>query len=157
MLCILFCLSFISVVYPMLPLSRYYPLLITPSILSDVYIKIYIRFSNIFWSTSFQNPFSKIQIAIIRVIYVLSNYNKYIHCIHNRYVNFPYLTKNHFRIDRNFYPQGCVQPDWSYFEWTEQNISINPYKLIQTFFCYDIEKYIYIFFKIRKLTGNKFK
>jgi hypothetical protein len=145
MLCILFCLSFISVVYPMLPLSRYYPLLITPSILSDVYIKIYIRFSNIFWSTSFQNPFSKIQIAIIRVIYVLSNYNKYIHCIHNRYVNFPYLTKNHFRIDRNFYPQGCVQPDWSYFEWTEQNISINPYKLIQTFFAM-ILKNIYIFF-----------
>jgi hypothetical protein len=30
--------------------------------------------------------------------------------------------------------QGCVQPDWGYFEWTEQIISINPYKLIQTFF-----------------------
>jgi hypothetical protein len=24
--------------------------------------------------------------------------------------------------------QGCVQPDWGYFEWTEQIISINPYK-----------------------------
>jgi hypothetical protein len=53
------------------------------------------------------------------------------------------------RIDRNFcsvnvclyrVTQGCVQPDWGYFEWTEQIISINPYKLIQTFFCYDIEK-----------------
>ena len=30
--------------------------------------------------------------------------------------------------------QWCVQPDWGYFEWTEQIISINPYKLIQTFF-----------------------
>jgi hypothetical protein len=37
-----------------------------------------------------------------------------------------------------------VQPDWGYFEWTEQIISINPYKLTQTFFCYDIEKYIWI-------------
>ena len=24
--------------------------------------------------------------------------------------------------------QGCVQPDWGYFEWTEQIISINSYK-----------------------------
>ena len=30
--------------------------------------------------------------------------------------------------------QGCVQPDWGYFEWTEQIISINPYQLIQTVF-----------------------
>jgi hypothetical protein len=30
--------------------------------------------------------------------------------------------------------QGCVQPDWGYFELTEQIISINPYKLIQAFF-----------------------
>jgi hypothetical protein len=30
--------------------------------------------------------------------------------------------------------QGCVQSDRGYFEWTEQIISINPYKLIQTFF-----------------------
>ena len=140
----------------MLPVSPYCPLLITPSILSDIYSKIYIRFSNIFWSTSFQNPFSKIQIAIIQVIYVLSNYNKYIYCIHNRYVNLPYLTKNHFRIDRNFYPQGCVQPDWGDFEWTEQNISINPYKLIQTFFAMILNNILF-FFKIRKLTGNKFK
>jgi hypothetical protein len=29
--------------------------------------------------------------------------------------------------------QVCVQPDLGYFEWTEQIISINPYKLIQTF------------------------
>jgi hypothetical protein len=39
--------------------------------------------------------------------------------------------------------QRCVQPDWGYFEWTEQIISINPYKLIQTFFVtcksYDIK------------------
>jgi hypothetical protein len=41
-------------------------------------------------------------------------------------------------------PQGCVQSDWGYFEWTEQIISINPYK---NYFCYDIiiEKYIYFF------------
>ena len=51
--------------------------------------------------------------------------------------------------------EGCVQPDWGYFEWTEQIISINPYKLIQTFFAI-IEKYIY-FFKIRQIIGNKFK
>jgi hypothetical protein len=30
--------------------------------------------------------------------------------------------------------QGCAKPDWGYFEWTEQIILINPYKLIQTFF-----------------------
>jgi hypothetical protein len=57
----------------------------------------------------------------------------------------------YLRIDRNFCSvheeitsirlytpcnpmQGCVQPDWGYFEWTEQIISINAYKLIQTFF-----------------------
>jgi hypothetical protein len=34
--------------------------------------------------------------------------------------------------------------------------SINPYKLIQTFFCYDIKKYIY-FFKIRQIIGNNAK
>ena len=61
-----------------------------------------------------------------------------------------------FRSWRNNLNQGCVQPDWGYFEWTEQIIPINPYKLIQTFFCYDIEKYIY-FFKIRQIIGNKFK
>ena len=32
------------------------------------------------------------------------------------------------------FTQGCVQPDWGYFEWTEKIISINPYELIQTFF-----------------------
>ena len=32
-------------------------------------------------------------------------------------------------------------------------IAINPYKLIQTFFCSDIEKYIY-FFKIRQIIGK---
>jgi hypothetical protein len=48
-----------------------------------------------------------------------------------------------------FVTQGCVQPNRGYFEWTEQIISINPYKLIH-FFCYDIEKYIY-FFKIVRL------
>ena len=42
-----------------------------------------------------------------------------------------------------------------YFERTEQIISINLYKLIETFFCYDIEKYIY-FVKIRQIIGNKF-
>jgi hypothetical protein len=41
--------------------------------------------------------------------------------------------------------QGCVQPDWGYVEWTEQIISINPYKLIQTSFYHDIEKYINFF------------
>ena len=46
--------------------------------------------------------------------------------------------------------QGCVESDWGYFEWTEQIISINPYKSIQTFCCYDIEKYIN-FFKIRQI------
>ena len=30
--------------------------------------------------------------------------------------------------------QRCVQPDWGYFELSEQIISINPYKLFQTFF-----------------------
>ena len=47
--------------------------------------------------------------------------------------------------------QGCVQPDWGYFEWSKHIISINPYKLIQTFFCYDIEKYIYLL----EIIGNK--
>ena len=42
--------------------------------------------------------------------------------------------------------QGCVQPDWGYFEWTEQIISINPYKLIQTFFVM-ILKNVYFFSK----------
>ena len=42
--------------------------------------------------------------------------------------------------------QGCVQPEWDYFEWTEQIISINPYKLIQTFFVM-ILKNIFIFSK----------
>ena len=42
--------------------------------------------------------------------------------------------------------QGCVQPDWGYVEWTEQIISINPYKLIQTFFVM-ILKNIFIFSK----------
>jgi len=42
--------------------------------------------------------------------------------------------------------QGCVQPDWGYFEWTEQIISLNPYKLIQTFFAM-ILKNIFIFSK----------
>jgi hypothetical protein len=41
---------------------------------------------------------------------------------------------------------GCVQPDWGYFEWTEQIISINPYKLIQIFFAM-ILKNIFIFSK----------
>ena len=41
---------------------------------------------------------------------------------------------------------GCVQPDWGYFEWTEQIISINPYKLIQAFFAM-ILKNIFIFSK----------
>jgi hypothetical protein len=40
----------------------------------------------------------------------------------------------------------CVQPDWGYFEWTKQIISINPYKLIQTFF-FMILKNIFIFSK----------
>jgi hypothetical protein len=52
--------------------------------------------------------------------------------------------------------QGCVQPDWGYFEWTEQIISINPYKLIQTLFVM-ILKNIFIFFKIKQIIGNKFK
>jgi hypothetical protein len=52
--------------------------------------------------------------------------------------------------------QGCVQPDWGYFEWTEQIISINPYKLIQTFFVMTL-KNIFIFFKIRQIIENKFK
>ena len=30
--------------------------------------------------------------------------------------------------------QGRVQPDWGYFEWIEQIISINPYKLIHFFY-----------------------
>jgi hypothetical protein len=42
--------------------------------------------------------------------------------------------------------QGCVQPDWGYFEWTEQIISINPYKLIQIIFVM-ILKNIFIFSK----------
>jgi hypothetical protein len=42
--------------------------------------------------------------------------------------------------------QGCVQPDWGYFEWTEQIISINPYKLIQIFFVVKL-KNIFIFSK----------
>jgi len=35
-------------------------------------------------------------------------------------------------------------------------VSINPYKLIQTFFVM-ILKNIFIFFKIRQIIGNKFK
>jgi hypothetical protein len=42
--------------------------------------------------------------------------------------------------------QGYVQPEWGYFEWTEQIISINPYKLIQTLFVM-ILKNIFIFSK----------
>ena len=42
--------------------------------------------------------------------------------------------------------QGHEQPDWGYFELTEQIISINPYKLIQTFFVM-ILKNIFIFSK----------
>ena len=72
----------------------------------------------------------------------------------------PSIALLHLRIDRNFCSvhdmQGCVQPDWGYFEWSEQIISINTYKLIQNFFCYDIWKYIY-FFKIRQIIGNKLK
>ena len=41
--------------------------------------------------------------------------------------------------------QGYVQPDWGYFEWTEQIISINPFKLIQTFFVMILK--IYLFFQ----------
>jgi hypothetical protein len=82
---------------------------------------------------------------------------------------------SYLRIDRNFYsvdeeitsirlytPRNplrkgvYVQPDGGYFEWTEQIISINPYKLIQTFFVM-ILKNILIFFKIRQILGNKFK
>jgi hypothetical protein len=51
---------------------------------------------------------------------------------------------------------GCAQPDWDYLEWTEQIISINSYKLIQNIFPM-ILKNIFIFFKIRQITGNKFK
>ena len=41
--------------------------------------------------------------------------------------------------------QGCVQPNWGYFEWTEQIISINPYKLIQIFLLWYWK--IYLFFQ----------
>ena len=52
-----------------------------------------------------------------------------------------------YRHTRNrLFGLGCVQPDWGYFEWTEQIISINPYKLIQTFFAM-ILKNIFIFSK----------
>jgi hypothetical protein len=64
-----------------------------------------------------------------------------------------YFLFKYLRIDRNFCSvheeitsirlytlcnphsglrKGVVQSDWGYFEWTEQIISINPYKLIQT-------------------------
>ena len=71
------------------------------------------------------------------------------------------IYKRYLRIDRNFVwfmkkytqsgcthwiTQGCVQPDWGYFEWTEQTISIKSYKLIQTFFVM-ILKNIFIFLK----------
>ena len=72
---------------------------------------------------------------------------------------------DYLRIDRNF----CLvheeitsirlyTPDWGYFEWTEQIISINPDKLIQinSNFFVMIEKYIY-FSKIRQIIGNKSK
>jgi hypothetical protein len=66
------------------------------------------------------------------------------------------ITSIRLYIPRNV-TQWCVQPDWGYFEWTEQIISINPYKLIQTFFVMILrEKYIY-FFKIRQIIGIKFK
>jgi hypothetical protein len=39
-----------------------------------------------------------------------------------------------------------IDPDWGYFEWTEQIISINPYKLMQTFFVMILEN-IFIFSK----------
>jgi hypothetical protein len=52
--------------------------------------------------------------------------------------------------------QGFVQPDWGYFKWIEEIISINTYKLIQTFVVM-ILKNILIFFKIRQIIRNKFK
>jgi len=51
-----------------------------------------------------------------------------------------------WRNNLNQVTQGCVQPDWGYFEWTEQIISIIPYKLIQTFLAM-ILKNIFIFSK----------
>jgi hypothetical protein len=45
---------------------------------------------------------------------------------------------------------GC----WCHFEWTEQIISINTDKLIQTFFAMILQNII--FFKIRQIIWNKF-
>ena len=69
---------------------------------------------------------------------------------HNFHLSASSFTCPGLRIDRNFcsvheeiisqsgcthrITQACVQPDRGYFKWTEQIISINPYKLILFFF-----------------------
>jgi hypothetical protein len=50
------------------------------------------------------------------------------------------------RNNLNRVTQECEQPNWGYFGLTEQISSINPYKLIQTFFVM-ILKNIFIFSK----------
>ena len=70
------------------------------------------------------------------------------------------FSKIQLRIDHNFCSvhdeitsirlytplRNLIRPDWGYFEWTKQIISINPYKLIQAFFVM-ILKNIFIFSK----------
>jgi hypothetical protein len=58
-----------------------------------------------------------------------------------------------YKVDIPYIPCQSRQGFHNYINiLTEQIISINPYKLIQTLFYY-IEKYIY-FFKIRQIIGN---
>jgi hypothetical protein len=57
------------------------------------------------------------------------------------------VTCHFIRVLPAYYASVCVQPDWGYFEWTEQIITINPYELIQTFFAMILNNLL-IFFKI---------
>jgi hypothetical protein len=96
-------------------------------------------------------------------MYMLFANKKIIHSIINRQL----------RIDRNFCsvdeeitsirlytpcnPRRVLCTTWlRLFRITEQIISINPYKLIQTFFVM-ILKNIFIFFKIKQIIGNKYR
>jgi hypothetical protein len=48
----------------------------------------------------------------------------------------------YLRIDRNFCSVHEESADWGYFEWTEQIISINSYKLTQACFAMILKTYV---------------
>ena len=62
-----------------------------------------------------------------QTIYVVKDWSQFFCLVHEEITSIGLYTQCNPRT------QGCVQPDWGYFEWTEQIISTNPYKLIQTF------------------------